>query len=125
MTICQYGGYMGAVQALKVTCRRSMPEFTKDLGRFVNMANAEPASVRVPRIVDKTGLPGIYEFKLEFMATMIWPGMSAGGGDPANYSASSLFTALEKLLNLKLVKTKDVPVTVLVVDHAEQTPSEN
>jgi uncharacterized protein (TIGR03435 family) len=126
--ICRYGGMVGATAAMKVTCRRSMADFTKDLGRFVNMANAEPAGVRVPRVVDKTGLPGIYEFRLEFMATMVrsgLPGPGPGASDPGDYSAPSLFKALEKQLNLKLVKAKDVPVTMLVVDHAEQTPSEN
>jgi uncharacterized protein (TIGR03435 family) len=55
--------------------------------------------------------------------------VEAGGAprasDPGDYSAPSLFKALETQLNLKLVKAKDVPVTMLVVDHAEQTPSEN
>ncbi len=128
LNICRYGGMVGATAAMKVTCRRSMADFTKDLGRFVNMANAEPGGVRIPRVVDKTGLPGIYEFKLEFMATMVLsglPGGAAAASDPGNYSAPSLFKALEKQLNLKLVKAKDVPVTMLIVDHAEQTPSEN
>ena len=128
-TMCQYGGQMGVAQAMKVTCRRSMADFSKDLGRFVNMANAEPAGVRIPRVVDRTGLPGVYEFRLEFMATMVLsglPGRAPGAAsDPGDYSAPSLFKALEKQLNLRLVKAKDMPVTMLVVDHAEQTPSEN
>jgi uncharacterized protein (TIGR03435 family) len=126
-TICQYGGFMGVTAALKVTCRRSMADFTKDLGRFVNMANAEPAGVRIPRVVDKTGLPGIYEFKLEFMATMMMrtSGGASRASGPGDYSAPSLFKALEKQLNLRLLRAKDVPVTMLFVDHAEQTPSEN
>jgi uncharacterized protein (TIGR03435 family) len=126
--ICRYGGMVGATAAMKVTCRRSMADFTKDLGRFVNLTNAEPGDAPVPRVLDKTGLTGIYEFRLEFMATMNLRGLSGGASsasDPGDYSVPFLFKALEKQLNLKLVKTKNVPVTVLVVDHADQMPSEN
>lgn len=98
MNICRYGGPVGQTVAMKVSCRRSMGDFTKDLGRFVNLANAEPASVRIPRVVDKTGLPGIYEFKLEFMATMVLPGLGPAPGaasDPET-SARHRFSKLSK-----------------------------
>jgi uncharacterized protein (TIGR03435 family) len=127
LNICRYGGMVGATAAMKVSCRRSMADFTTDLGRFVNLTNAEPGGAPVPRVVDKTGLPGIYEFRLEFVATMNLRGLGGApsASDPADYSVPFLFKALEKQLNLKLVKTKNVPVTVLVVDHADQMPSEN
>ena len=75
-----------------------MADFTKDLGRFVNMAKAEPASVRIPRILDKTGLPGIYEFKLESMATMMLrnPGCARG---------SAVQGSLARLRSLQLWKS--------------------
>jgi len=128
MNICRYGGFVGATVAMKVTCRRSMADFTKDLGRFVNMTNGEPGDAPIPRVADKTELPGIYEFKLEFMATYNlagMPGRVPAASDLGDASAPALFKALEKQLNLKLVKTKNVPVTMLVIDHADQTPSEN
>ena len=40
-------------------------------------------------------------------------------------SAPTLFTALEKQAGLKLVKTQNVPVEVLVIDHIDKTPTEN
>jgi len=41
----------------------------------------------------------------------------AGSGLP------NIFNALEKQLGLKLVKVKDVPVDVLVIDHVEKAPA--
>ena len=38
---------------------------------------------------------------------------------------STLFTALEKQLGLKLTKVKDVPVDMLIVDHVDKTPTGN
>lgn len=88
------------------------------------------------RVIDKTGLSGKYDFKLEL-------GGSSGIGAalrPQNstISASSddmldvqdpaggpgIFRALEKQLGLKLVKSKGM-FDVLVIDHAERVPTEN
>ncbi len=44
--------------------------------------------------------------------------------DPATDSGPTLFTALEEQLGLKLVAKKGL-VEVLVIDHAERTPTEN
>jgi len=77
------------------------------------------------RIVDKTGLTGKYDFRLEY----------AGGGgigallSPSSSDASeptggpSLIEAMEKQLGLKLTKTTG-HLDVLVIDHAEKTPTE-
>jgi bla regulator protein blaR1 len=68
-------------------------------------------------ILDKTGLTGKYDFKLEF------------GRDPAtlppgyvptdNESEPSIFTALQEQLGLKLVSTR-APLEVIVIDHIEK-----
>jgi uncharacterized protein (TIGR03435 family) len=64
--------------------------------------------------VDKTGLTGTYDYKLE------WGDDTAAGADSG---VTSVFTAFQEQLGLKLEPTK-APVEVLMVDHAEK-PSEN
>jgi uncharacterized protein (TIGR03435 family) len=70
------------------------------------------------RVVDKTGLPGEYDVRLEYE----WPGPPPPGADPDG--APSIFTALQQQLGLKLDRTK-APLDVLVIDHAEKVPVEN
>ena len=81
------------------------------------------------RIIDKTGLTGQYDFTLETSAV----GAGHAGGaflqtdsfDPQDPSGGpSLFDALEKQLGLK-VERKKASFEVLVIDHVEQSPTEN
>ncbi len=78
--------------------------------------------------MDKTGLTGIYDYKLEFApdesmrAGMLPPG-SNGGAAPAEMEGPSIFAAVQEQLGLKLVEEKQ-PVDVVVIDHMEQ-PSGN
>jgi uncharacterized protein (TIGR03435 family) len=46
---------------------------------------------------------------------------AAAAQDPGS-GLPNIFNALEKQLGLKLVKVKDVPVDMLVIDHAEKVP---
>lgn len=79
-------------------------------------------------IIDRTGLPGRYDFDLEFAPDSSMPmfqGMAARGGSaetgPAMASdpeGPSIFTALEKL-GLKLEQAKG-PVDVIVIDRVEK-----
>ena len=66
-------------------------------------------------VVDMTGIDGVYDF------TLRWAADTAPAGADA---APSLFTALEEQLGVKL-ETRELTVTVLVVDHAERVPSGN
>jgi uncharacterized protein (TIGR03435 family) len=72
-------------------------------------------------IINKTGLTGNYDFELK------WTPEGEAGADNGQTdqqsSASSLFTALQEQLGLKLQSSKG-PVETLVVDHIEM-PSEN
>ena len=65
-------------------------------------------------VQDQTGLPGVLDISLEWSP------------DPAQADdrASSLFTAVQEQLGLKLQAQK-VTVDVLVVDHVERVPTEN
>ncbi|HXE06643.1 MAG TPA: TIGR03435 family protein [Acidobacteriaceae bacterium] len=62
-------------------------------------------------VMDKTGLTGKYDFRLEFT-----PAARAATDDSGR---PSVFTALEEQLGLKLVPAKE-PVEVLVIDSIEQ-----
>lgn len=64
-------------------------------------------------VIDKTGIQGSYDIKLEFA-----PELSADSSLP------SIFTALEETLGLKLESQK-VPVEMLAIDHVERVPTEN
>ncbi len=75
-------------------------------------------------VQDQTGLKGVFDFKLEWE-----PDASPGGPDGAAAGAdlragSSLFTAIQEQLGLKL-ETRKGPVEVLVIDHIERVPTEN
>jgi uncharacterized protein (TIGR03435 family) len=115
-------------------------DLVKGMGRLVGQSlGADPTdfSSRKARIVDKTGLAGKYDFTLEFscescrglganiaMANGAAPDLPAdadtvGGGPP------NIFLALEKQIGLKLVKSKDIPLDVVVVDHVDKVPTGN
>ena len=44
--------------------------------------------------------------------------------DPTG-GAPDIFTAVEKQLGLKLVKVKDIPVDILIVENADKVPTAN
>jgi uncharacterized protein (TIGR03435 family) len=72
-------------------------------------------------VVDRTGLDGAFDLKLEWTpesARALKPG-EAGIAD----TALSIFTAIQEQLGLRL-RAQKAPVEMLVIDHAEK-PSEN
>ena len=86
-------------------------------------------------LIDMTNLKGNYDFALElspedFRAMGIRSAIAAGVALPPHAiqmaeaaSGDSLFNALEKM-GLKL-ESRKAPVEVLVIDHAEKTPTDN
>ena len=75
-------------------------------------------------VLDRTGLKGQFDFKLEWApdaAQASPPGVDAP--TPAGTSGPSVFTAVQEQLGLKLESSKG-PVEMLVIDHVER-PSEN
>jgi len=118
----------GKWQMVRASERTSIPNFLWLLGSFVNYSNAEPSGVPRPRIVDKTGLTGVYEFRLEFEGKLpVTDGPPPGEATPSDPGdgGPNIFTALETQLGLKLVKMKSVPVDVLVIDHLDKAPTDN
>jgi uncharacterized protein (TIGR03435 family) len=91
---------------------------------------AEQLSARLGSpVVDKTGLKGNYAFNLHWTPDkkederLDQSGEPVGPAPPTDASGTSLETALQQQLGLKLVPNTE-PVQMLVVDHAEE-PSQN
>lgn len=111
--------------------------------KFQNMSMAQLAEklqyigatyIHAP-VLDATGLEGSYDFTLTFslippaqLATMLAnrpPDAAGGPGGAADpIGGVSIFEAVEKQLGLKLVEQKR-PVSVLVIDHIDQQPTDN
>jgi uncharacterized protein (TIGR03435 family) len=85
---------------------------------------AEQISEPVNRpIIDATGLKSRYDIRIDVSAYMLSAASSergAGEMDPM----SILFTAMPEQLGLKL-ESRRATVDILVIDHAEKSPSEN
>jgi len=131
------------------TYRQTMAEFALGLGPLVNMSNGDGIIRGGPPlafVVDETGLKERFEFTLEFAGSvapsspaLVAAMMASGAIRPAESNqpqptpeelaynrggGSDLFRALEKQLGLKLEKGKR-PVDFLVIDNADQVPTEN
>jgi uncharacterized protein (TIGR03435 family) len=68
-----------------------------------------------PRVIDKTGLTGKYDFHLEFAP------QNVNGPDD---NAPGIFSAVRDQLGLRLEK-RTGPLDILIVDHANRVPTEN
>jgi uncharacterized protein (TIGR03435 family) len=96
----------------------SKSKTTSDLAALLTTPSFGP-------VMDKTGLTGKYDFTLEYAASgETIEGLRARGIDVQPIPASDLFTAMQEQLGLKL-EAKKGPIEMLVVDHAEKTPTEN
>ena len=71
-------------------------------------------------VVDQTGLPGAYNFKLDWTPAV----RAAARAFPDAPEGRTLFEAVEAQLGLKLEEQKH-PIPVLVIDKVNRTPSEN
>jgi len=106
----------GSMEAVAMDIANIVQSFSSQLGRTV---------------VDKTGLKGLYDLKLQWTPdapVQGGPGGLAGPGGPEaappiDPNGPSIFTAIQEQLGLKLDSTKG-PVDVLVVDSV-QKPTEN
>ena len=68
-------------------------------------------------VVNQTGLPGIFNFKLH------WTPDDAGPAPAGDTDVPSIFTAVQEQLGLRLRSAK-APVTILIIAHAERpTPN--
>ena len=81
---------------------------------------ARPAFHLDRKVVDLTGLEGVFDVTLNWS-----PEASLSDASTDAPSGPSLFTALQEQLGLKLELRKNIPLSVLVVDHANRVPAEN
>jgi uncharacterized protein (TIGR03435 family) len=96
---------------------------TTNPDRLAGWANGSSRKKAV--VADETGLPGKYDFTLEFQGSM-GPGgaFPPATSDVPDVVAPSLFTAVEAQLGLKL-DTKKALLDVLVIDHIDKVPTMN
>jgi len=101
-------GGPGRLEATRIT----MQKLADLLGRIMGLP-----------VIDATNLSGVFDFTLEWSPneTQATP---QDGAEPGGTVESSIFTALQEQLGLKLVGGKG-PVEVLVVDRIEKAPTAN
>jgi uncharacterized protein (TIGR03435 family) len=113
---------------------KSVGDLVKGMGRLIADSlgeNPNDFASRKPRIADKTGLTGKYDFTLRFSCDSCQSvpvnGAFAGppGASESPNEVPNIFVALQRQLGLKLVKVKDLTSDVVVVDHADKTPTAN
>ncbi|HTM03853.1 MAG TPA: TIGR03435 family protein [Vicinamibacterales bacterium] len=94
--------------------------------RIADLANVMQSAVLDRPVIDRTGLPGRYDFTLtwtpdESQFRGLGVRVPPASGDPN--APPGLFTAIQEQLGLRFEST-NAPVDALVIDHAEK-PSEN
>jgi uncharacterized protein (TIGR03435 family) len=92
-------------------------KLTAQHASMLELADRLSVGLRTP-VIDKTGLLGRYDFILDLMPYI--PEQKGGDVD----FAGMIIAALPDQLGLTLESRKE-PIEILVVDHAEKTPSEN
>ena len=122
---------------------RTMAEFVSNLGFLIGSSQGKSVTQGFlqPRVVDKTGLTGKYTFILEYynagtaeltrqLASQLPPRADSATGNAAPPAASDLggggpniFTAIQKQLGLRLDKTADVPLDMIVVESVDKVPT--
>jgi uncharacterized protein (TIGR03435 family) len=103
----------------------TMTEFAEQLPNLASGYFSTP-------VKDATGLPGGWDFTLNFSAKRQLPATTGGSNAQPNGAAEastpngtlSLFEATEKQIGLRLEKQKR-PLPVLVITHVLDTPTEN
>ncbi len=119
---------------------KPISDLVKGMGRLIALSLGEDASdfaSKKPRVIDNTGLTGKYDFTIEFsceactgLGTNMAMANGAAASSPAVDATSgsdlpNILVALEKQIGLKLVKTKALPLDVIVVEHVEKIPTGN
>jgi uncharacterized protein (TIGR03435 family) len=110
------------------TDRRNYVCTNTTMAQFAERLPGVAGSYVQPPIVDATGLTGAFDFQFYYTPkNALQNGGAAAAGSSAQASTPvdelTLYEAVDKQLGLKLEERKH-PVPVLVIDHANQTPSE-
>jgi uncharacterized protein (TIGR03435 family) len=108
--------------------RINIPQFARFIGGEMSRNTGAATNEPLPRIVDETGLAGSWDIRLEYQPAARNPNAPpplAGAEQAPTPEGPDIVAAVQQQLGLKLQKVKDVPIDVLVVDHIDQTPTEN
>ena len=109
--------YCGSTQSMSNMGKTTMSGWGATMANLAGMLS--PGVGR--DIIDKTGLTGMFDYHLEFSRDEVRAQVDAG--EASMPEGSSLFTAIEEQLGLKLVSAKG-PVEYVVIDHIER-PTDN
>jgi uncharacterized protein (TIGR03435 family) len=88
---------------------------------FHMLATLLSRQLRVP-VIDKTGITGRYDLKLEWTPEDLQP--AAGSADSPVRPDVNVYTAVREQLGLQL-EMKKTPIDVLVIDRADKVPVPN
>ncbi len=103
-----------------------MAYFAGVLGAMIYHGVGPAFGTKRPRVFDKTGLNGKYDFTLEFACPDCVASTRAGDFEKVEpFEGPGIFQAIEKQLGLKAVRVRDAPVEVIVIDHADAVPAPN
>ena len=123
------GSWAAAYQGgmVRVAARMTMFQFAGRVGLLVNESNDAVLGDPEPRVTDKTGLAGKYDFTLEFAGFLPAPANIAAmlRASQPEAGGPTVFAALEKQLGLKLLKGNNATMDILVIDHIERIPTAN
>lgn len=111
---------------MSMSYRGPLGPFATGLARWVGWSTGSTGPGLNPRIVDKTGLDGVYEIHLAFAGTLPgMPGADSGIAPASVETAPNIVNAITEQLGLKLRKVKAVSGDVLIIDHVDRTPTKN
>jgi uncharacterized protein (TIGR03435 family) len=115
---CRSSGVLVGIPTV-VTCRNvTMAQFAEEL----NHHSVIVASHR--RVVDASGIQGAWDLTLTYRVRPGGGAVAADGVAPDPGGGVSLFDAIEQQLGLKLEEARR-RMPVFVIDHVEETPTEN
>jgi uncharacterized protein (TIGR03435 family) len=103
----------GVAEQKHVTCQHLTMAVLAD-----TLQEIAPRDIDMP-VVDRTGLTGTYNFRLDWT-----PAVRAAGASPDAPAGPTLFEAVEAQLGLKLENRK-LPLPVIVIDRVDRAPTEN
>jgi uncharacterized protein (TIGR03435 family) len=98
---------------------QTMAKFASELGFAIGSSQGKSVA---PRVVDKTSLTGTYNFILEYYGDA-GPELPAAASDPAG--GPNIFAAIQKQLGLRLDKTLDIPLDLVIIESVDKVPTEN
>ena len=108
--------------------KTSMAVFAQDLSRLMVPAANGRRAVPTHPVVDRTGLSGDFDFRLQFVLPFA---EGAGSSEPdrdafgdADARLNNIATAVTEQLGLSLRASK-TGEEIIVIDHVERAPSEN